>query len=40
LGYEFISGVNIWFGHIYTTREDATVTVGMERVVRSTLPVL
>ncbi len=27
LGYEFISGVNITFGHVYSTSEDATVTV-------------
>lgn len=27
LGYEFISGVNITFSHLYTLREDATVTV-------------
>jgi PKD repeat protein len=27
LGYEFISGVNITFNHLYTLREDATVTV-------------
>ena len=26
-GYKFISGVKIGFGHLYTTREDATVTV-------------
>ncbi len=27
LGYEFISGVNIKFSQLYTTREDATVTI-------------
>ncbi len=27
LGYEFISGVSVQFGHIYSTSEDATVTI-------------